>query len=132
MFMILRYWKAIATALLVLVILGLYGRIVVLNTKIIKLTGDLELSNKHLEVSQISLKEMKISFDIQNEAITKLELTAQENLEKHKTELSRSAAVANKYKIQAQDLLNRKPQSNVSSCDNVNRLINEELKNARK
>lgn len=114
-----------------LVVFLLYGRIVHLNTEIRKLNADLEVSNKHLEVSQISLKELKITLDRQNESIFRLEMEAKENLDKHKGELTRSATTAAKYKKQSQDLLSRKPQANVSSCDDANRLINEEIKNAR-
>lgn len=130
--MILKYWKALVASLLVLIILFLYGRIVVLNTEILKLKTDLEVCSKHLQVSQISLKEMNIAVTRQNESIAQLEKEAKENLERHKSELNRSAATASKYKKQSDDLLNRKPQPNVNSCDNANRLINEELKNARK
>lgn len=129
--MALKYWKEIVSVILSFIIFALYVRIIILDAEINKLSADLEVSNKQLEVSQISLKELKLTVDRQNESIALLEKEAKENLERHSAELTRSAATASRYKKQAQDLLNRKPQPTLSACDNANRLINEEIKNAR-
>jgi len=128
----LRYWKEAAIASLIVVIFFVYLHTVKLNSDIDKLTVDLEVSQKHLEVSQNSLKELKITVDRQNASIASLEEEAKQQLSKHQEQLTKSATVASKYKKQAQDLLNRKPQPNMNLCDNANKLINEEIKNVSK
>lgn len=128
---LLKNWKWVLFLFLLSLIFFQHAYILRQNGKIDELNGELILSKKTLEVSQISLKEMSLQLDKQNLAISKFEEESKIMIEKHKRELERARVTANKFKADAASIMNRKPTPGVSQCDNANSIINQELKNAR-
>jgi hypothetical protein len=129
--LILKNWKWVLVIGLLTLIFFQHAYILRQNGKIDELNGELLLTKKTLEVSQISLKEMSLQVDKQNLAISKFEEESKRMLEKHKHELERARANANKFKADAASIMNQRPTPGVSECDNANSIINQELKNAR-
>jgi hypothetical protein len=122
----------IVIALLGLVIAGQTVYITVLRSQKDTLVAEKQVLQISLDASQASLLQLKNDIVAQNAAIEKLKTESDARLAKNAVEVKKAQAVAQSYKRQAEDLLNRPPPQDMSKCDAAEALINEELANARK
>ena len=105
--------------------LGIY--IKVLKSEVATAKADVLVLNGELSVSQASVKGLQASIVNQNTAITKLKEDADARVVSHQAEIAEANKKSDSYKLQAQNLMNRKPPENINRCDAVNQLINEEI-----
>ena len=109
---------------------GVYIKI--LKSEKATLTAEKATLATELQVSQTSVKDLQQSIIKQNESIDKLKADADIRAAKNDAEVKKAKVLADNYKKQAEDLLNRKPPQGMPKCDAASALILEELKNARK
>lgn len=105
--------------------LGIYIKI--LKSEVATAKADVLVLTGELSVSQASVKGLQASIVNQNTAIAKMKEDADARVASHQVEIAAANKKSDSYKLQAQNLMNRKPPENINRCDAVNQLINEEI-----
>ena len=85
-----------------------------------------------LTESQANLKQLRNDINFQNDQIEKFKADAVLREASYAADIAKAKTTADKYKKQAEELLNRPKPQNTTNCDAANALILEELKNATK
>lgn len=124
--------KILVILLIALVLLGasvLYARHLRSNIETLELQkAALESS---LEISNTNIKSLLVSINAQNAAIEQIKTAADQRTMRFLDEIAAARVVSKHYKKQAADILSRTAPQNISKCDSANRLIIEEIQNAK-
>jgi hypothetical protein len=105
--------------------LGIYIKI--LKSEVATAKAEVSVLTSQLEVSQASVKGLQASIVNQNTAIAKLKEDADARVALHQVEIAAATKTANSFRLQAQNLMNRKPPPPVNVCAATDALINEEI-----
>ena len=105
--------------------LGIYIKI--LKSEVATAKAEVSVLTGQLEVSQASVKGLQASIVNQNTAIAKLKEDADARVASHQVEIAAATKTANSFRLQAQNLMNRKPLPTVNVCAATDALINEEI-----
>lgn len=102
-----------------------------LQKQVIKLKADNQVLKTNLQISEDSVKTLKISINDQNTAIDKFKTDADVRVKAGQAAVAAAKASSDNYKAQAAAILSAKLPKDANACNAANELINSEIKNAK-
>ncbi len=129
---LLSHRMTVFVALLLMFIAGQGAYVSVLGSRLDLAKSQKDLLSTQLSSSRASVQQLELSLEDQNTAIEKIKSAADERVKAHAAEVQKAQQLASTYKARAEELLRKDKPNNKSSCDAVDDLINEELRNAKK
>lgn len=129
--MLLQNWKLIAAGALIAIIAGLGVYIRILKGDVATCTAEKQTLQATLEVSQASVKSLRIAINDQNDAIDKMQIDAAAREKSHAGAIAAAKSNAVSAKKRADELMFSMIPQNVSACDAANELINSEIRRAK-
>lgn len=129
--LLLRNWQLMIIGLLAAIILFCTVYIRYLRAETISLQAEKKAVELQLETANAQIAQCNGKIDSQNRAIDEWKKESDERARRINSELSKLKKQTQLGQQAALDIINNKPQTSMSSCENAIRIINQELKNSK-
>ena len=131
-YLLIRNWQYVVIGLLVAALMFAYVHARYLNAKIITVEAEKEAVEQQLKNAREQIANCNAKVDAQNAAIDKMKQDSDARVRRIAAELERLRREGDVSRRRAEEIMNLKPQTGASLCDNANRIINEEIKGAKR
>jgi peptidoglycan hydrolase CwlO-like protein len=130
--LLLRNWQYAVIAALVALLMFAYVHARYLNAKVATVEAEKAAVEQRLKNAEEQIANCNAKVDAQNAAIDKMKQDSDARVRRMSTEMERLRREGDVGRRQAEEIMRLKPQTGASLCDNANRIINEEIKGAKR